>query len=97
MQRFKRLFRSKANRDCEYCQGLQDGGVRIPAADLVRGYVGGCPACQLLYESINPSDLIDPRLNLLHVRLYGDSIICHTFDPGSEAVSTHLRSEEGKT
>lgn len=82
--------------DCRYCQGLLDGGMRIPATELIQASETGCPACQLLYQSVSNSDLSDPRITLIYVRFYGDSKVCHTFDPKSEAMSYQLRSEEGE-
>lgn len=94
MDRLQRLLWKKENRDCQYCRGLQDGQVRIPAAALIHGAQTGCPACHLLYESISPVDLADQRIKLVHVRLFGDSQVCHTFDPGSEDMSRKLCEEE---
>ncbi|KAI1133942.1 HET-domain-containing protein [Hypoxylon sp. FL0543] len=94
MLQFFGLSRKKVRSGCRYCQGLHDGGVRIPATELVRGSLVGCPACQLLYQSVSPVDLSDPRIVLAFVRFYGDAVT-HTFDPGSEAASRQLCSEEG--
>lgn len=96
MDRLKRLLWKKENRDCQYCRGLQDGQVRIPAAALIYGAQMGCPACRLLYQSVSPADLADKRIALVHVRLFGDSQVCHTFDPGTEDMSRKLCAEEGK-
>ncbi|KFZ19332.1 hypothetical protein V502_03706 [Pseudogymnoascus sp. VKM F-4520 (FW-2644)] len=95
MDRLQRLLWKKENRDCQYCRGLQDGQVRIPAAALIYGAQQGCPACHLLYQSVNPADLADKRIELVHVRLFGDSQVCHTFDPGTEDMSRKLCAEEG--
>ncbi|KAM5351198.1 hypothetical protein ACJ41O_003921 [Fusarium nematophilum] len=95
MERLLRLFRSPVNKNCQYCNGLFDAGVRISATELIRGSIAGCPACQLLYQSVSPEDLSDPRIDLMSVRLFGDSIVCQIFDPRSEAVSRKLRAEEG--
>lgn len=57
----------------------------------------GCPTCHLLYQSISPADLADKRIALVHVRLFGDSQVCHTFDPGTEDMSRKLCAEEGKS
>ncbi|KFY32394.1 hypothetical protein V493_00244 [Pseudogymnoascus sp. VKM F-4281 (FW-2241)] len=95
MDRVQRLLWKKANRNCQYCRGLQNGQLRIPAAALINGAQTGCPACHLLYQSVSPADLADQRIALVHVRLFGDSQVCHTFDPGSEDMSRKLCLEEG--
>ncbi|KFY68745.1 hypothetical protein V496_00809 [Pseudogymnoascus sp. VKM F-4515 (FW-2607)] len=95
MDRLQRLLWKKENRNCQYCRGLQDGQVRIPAAALIKGAQTGCPTCHLLYQSISPADLADKRIALVHVRLFGDSQVCHTFDPGTEDMSRKLCAEEG--
>lgn len=94
MKRFLRSLRNKARSDCQHCRDLHDGQLRISATELIQGLLC-CPACQLLYQSISPSDLSDPRIVLAHVRLSGDSQVSHTFDPKSEAMSRQLRAEEG--
>lgn len=84
------------NKDCQLCQSLYGGGLRLHASEIIRGSLAGCPACVFLYQTVSPADLSDPRIDLVHVRLYGDSHVSHTFDPKSEAMSHHLRAEEGK-
>lgn len=96
MKQFRRLFYGKPRLDCDYCQDLHNGGVRIPAAELTRGSLAGCPACQLLYQSANASDLRDSRIELVDARFFGDSVVQFTFDPKSEAMSQKLCAEEGK-
>ncbi|OBT41914.1 hypothetical protein VE00_07479 [Pseudogymnoascus sp. WSF 3629] len=95
MDRLQRLLWKKENRNCQHCRGLQDGQLRIPAAALIHGAQTGCPACHLLYQSISPADLVDQRIKLVHVRLFRDSQVCHTFDPGSDDMSRKLCEEEG--
>ncbi|ROT38148.1 HET-domain-containing protein [Sodiomyces alkalinus F11] len=95
MDSFKRLFRKKVNSDCRCCQGLLGPGVWISATDLIQGSQAGCPACQLLYQSINLSDLCDPRIELVSVHAFGDSSVLQTFDPKSEGMSRQLYTQEG--
>lgn len=95
MERTLQWFRKKVDRDCQYCQGLLNGNLRIPTKELIHGSLAGCPSCLMLYQSITTFDLCDPRIDLIHVRFYGDSQVSHTFDPKSEAMSRHLRTEEG--
>ena len=95
MEQVKRLFRKDPKLGCTYCRELYDGGVRIPAAEVFHGVLAGCPACHLLYECAEPSDLGDSRISLVDARFFGDSIIQYTFDPMSEEMSRHLCAEEG--
>lgn len=96
MEQFRRLFYRKPTFDCNYCHDLYNGGVRVPAAELARGSLAGCPACQLLYQSASASDLRDSRIELVDARFFGDSVIQFTFDPKSDAMFRKLCSEEGK-
>ncbi|KFY00787.1 hypothetical protein V490_01205 [Pseudogymnoascus sp. VKM F-3557] len=96
MNRLQRIFWKKENRSCQHCRDLHhDGELRIPAAALLHGVQTGCPACHLLYQSITPADLADQRIELVHVRLFGDSHVRHTFDPRLEDMSRKLCAEEG--
>lgn len=95
MEQFLRVFRKAVNKDCHLCCDLYAGGLRVHATELIQGSITGCPACVLLYQTVGPADLSDPRIDLVHVRLYGDSRVSHTFDPKSGAMSHHLCTEEG--
>ncbi|OTA53621.1 HET-domain-containing protein [Hypoxylon sp. EC38] len=97
MEKILRCFRkaSAVNKDCKFCRGLYDGSLRVQATELINGSLIGCPACVLLYQTISPTDLSDPRIDLVHIRLFSDSHVSQTFDPKSGAMSRHLCAEEG--
>ncbi|KAF4458281.1 het domain-containing [Fusarium albosuccineum] len=101
-EKLRHLFRKPFNEDCRWCQELYETGVRIPAQELIQGTLAGCPACQLLYQTVDPANLIDPRIELVsvwyfgdYVRTFGDSFVSHIFDPKSEEMSRRLCHEEG--
>lgn len=94
MKRLLARFQKIRRGDCQYCRSLYTGDLQLPASELIRGVLC-CLACQLLYQSINPFDLADPRLELAYVCLRADSQVSQIFDPQSAEIGRRLCAEEG--